>query len=339
MVTPRKPSVPRLIAVAGGKGGVGKSTIAANLAVAIARLGHRVAIVDADLGAANLHTMFGVLHPEVCLADFLDRRIEHLADARRQVGPSTLYLVPGTSRPGSANLSRAHKLRLLRGLTELDTEIVVIDLGAGTSFSVVDVLAAADQKLLVVTPQLPSLHNAYALLKACVHRVARKLATDDIGQGLIDSALGQEKKARTIPQLLDVLRPLDGQLSAAIGELLNRFGVGIVANQIESDADAKALARMGPLIQDQLMIAAPVLAAVRRAPALAGSLRAGARTLVDPTSDGAHVFRHLARTLLDADLARLRGHARMSRPETIPLWVLRDLLSEREDIAPIAAEG
>jgi hypothetical protein len=51
------------------------------------------------------------------------------------------------------------------------------------------------------------------------------------------------------------------------------------------------------------------------------------------------VFRHLARTLLDADLTRLRGHARMSRPETIPLWVLRDLLSEREDVAPLAAEG
>jgi flagellar biosynthesis protein FlhG len=337
---PREHGVPRLIAVAGGKGGVGKSTIAANLAVAIARLGHRVTIVDADLGAANLHTMFGVLHPEVCIADFLDGRISSLAAARRQVGPSTLSLVPGTSRPGSANLSRAHKLRLLRGLTELDTEVVLVDLGAGTSFNVVDVLAAADQKLLVVTPQLPSVHNAYALLKACVHRVARKLATDDIGQGLIDSALGHEKKARTIPQLLEVLRPLDPALSGSIGDLLGRFGVGLVANQVESDAEARALARMGPLIQDQLMISAPVLAAIRRAPALAGSLRAGANTLLDPTTDGAHMFRHLARSLLDADLARLRGqHTRTTHPETIPLWVLRDLLSEREDVAPVAADG
>src|SRR5262249_44716428 len=161
---------------------------------------------------------------------FLDKRLETLDAARIPVALPTLGLVAGTSRPGSANLTRAHKLRLLRGIANLECDCVVIDIGAGTSFNVVDFVAAADVKLFVLPPHLPSLHNAYGLLKACVHRVVRRLATDDVGQGLIDSALGQEKKARTIPQLMTVLQPLDAELAGHITETLGRFGVGLVAN-------------------------------------------------------------------------------------------------------------
>lgn len=335
----RKRPPPRIIAVAGGKGGVGKSTIAANLALAIAKLGHRVTIVDADLGAANLHTMFGVLHPDTGIADFLDKRLETLDAARLQVVLPTLGLVPGTSRPGSANLTRAHKLRLLRGIANLECDVVVVDVGAGTSFNVVDLVAAADIKLFVLTPQLPSLHNAYALLKACVHRVVRKLATDDVGQGLIDSALGQEKKARTIPQLMSVIAPLDATLAQTITDTLGRFGVGLVANQVETEADVAALSRMSPLMHDHLMVQAPMMASIRRSSALGGGLRAGARTLVDATDTATPQFRLLARSVLDLDLARLRGQTGASKPETLPLWILRDLVAELDDPAPVVTTG
>jgi flagellar biosynthesis protein FlhG len=79
---PRKKSVPRIVAICGGKGGVGKSTIAANLSLAMGRLGHRVVLVDADLGAANLHTMLGITRPLCSLADFFDNRIDGLEEAR-----------------------------------------------------------------------------------------------------------------------------------------------------------------------------------------------------------------------------------------------------------------
>ncbi|MGH2898134.1 MAG: P-loop NTPase, partial [Solirubrobacteraceae bacterium] len=240
MVEQPKRAATRSIAVGGGKGGVGKSTIAANLALALARLGHRVTIIDADLGAANLHTMLGVVNPPVGLADFLDHRVDTLEPLKTPVILPTLTLVPGTSRPGSANLSKAEKLRMLDAIARLDADCVVIDIGAGASFNVVDFIAAADHKLLVLTPQLPSLHNAYALLKACVHRVVQRLALDDIQQRLIDSALGHESKARTIAQLLAVLQPLDAGLADRIAATLARFGVGIIANQVETGADRPA---------------------------------------------------------------------------------------------------
>ena len=312
--------IPRLIAVAGGKGGVGKSTIAANLALALGRLGHRVTLVDADLGAANLHTMLGVVKIERSLADFLDQRVDTLDELKLPVIIPTLTLVSGTSRPGAANLDRADKLRLLHAIARIDADCVVIDVGAGASYNVVDLVAAADHKLFVLTPQLPSLHNAYALLKACVHRVVRRLALDDVQQQLVDSALGHDAKARTIGQLLDVLRPLDLALTDRIAETLLHFGVGIVANLIETAADAGALSRMSPLILDHLLIHAPMLATIPRSALLAGGLHAGVSTLAGAETHGA-VFRKLAQKILQYDLDQLRGRERTQTQSTQPLWI------------------
>jgi MinD-like ATPase involved in chromosome partitioning or flagellar assembly len=233
--------------------------------------------------------------------------------------------VSGTSRPGAANLGKRDKLRLLSGIARLDTDCVVLDVGAGSSYNVVDFVAAADHKLLVLTPHLPSLHNAYALIKACVHRVVRRLAIDDVEQGLVDSALGHDTKARTIVQLLAVLRPLDAVLTDRITDTLARFGVGIVANQVETPSDAAALARMSPLIHDHLQIHAPLIATIRRSPSLAGSLRAGAGTFA--TDEGATAFRKLASALLATGLDQLRGAERIAAQHTQPLWVQRDRLS------------
>jgi flagellar biosynthesis protein FlhG len=321
----RKPQVPRIVAVGGGKGGVGKSTVAVNLALALARLGHRVTLVDADLGAANLHTMLGVLNPTIGLGDFLDHRVDTLDALKAPVVVPTLSLVSGSSRPGAANLGKRDKLRLLGAIAHLDADCVVLDVGAGSSFNVVDFVAAADHKLLVLTPQLPSLHNAYALLKACVHRVVRRLALDDVEQRLVDAALGHDARARTIAQLLGVLRPLDATLADRISDTLARFGVAIVANQVETAADAGALSRMSPLFHDHLSIHAPLAAAIRRTAALAGGLRAGAGTLA--TDDAAATFRQLAQAVLRVDLEQLRGAERTAAQHTQPLWVQRDAAS------------
>lgn len=325
MATQPKRRTLRTIAVAGGKGGVGKSTIAANLAFAIARLGHRVTLIDADLGAANLHTMLGVINPISSIADFLDHRVDTLDTLKTPVAAPTLTLVPGTSRPGVANLNKTDKLRLLDAIAHLDADCAVIDVGAGSSFNVVDLFAAADHKLLVMTPQLPSLHNAYALLKACVHRVVRRLALDDIQQSLVDAALSRDTKARTVSQLLQVLRPIDASLADRIADTLHHFGVGIVANQLETPADAAALARMSSLIQDHLMAHAPLLASVRRSNALAGGLRAGSGVLAGVDETGA-IFRKLAQVIVRTDLAQLRGAERTAANSTHPLWVQRDAL-------------
>jgi flagellar biosynthesis protein FlhG len=312
-------TAPRIIAVAGGKGGVGKSTIAVNLALAIGRLGHSVSIVDADLGAANLHTMFGVLHPPSCIADFLDHKVETLDEVAVEIAP-LVHLIPGTSRPGVANVMGVEKLRLIRAMQKLETDVVIVDIGAGTASSVIDMLAMADQKLIVMTPQLTSLHNAYALLKACVHRAVRKISTDELQQSLIDSALAGETKARTIPQLLNVLRPMDDAFATRVAGMLSRFGVALVGNQVTTDHETNAITKMSSLILDHLQISAPLLAAVRRTNALAGSLKAGTGTIAGRTDDSRAAFNQLARALVEIDLVQLRDAYRTAtQPISIQL--------------------
>jgi flagellar biosynthesis protein FlhG len=306
-----------MIAVAGGKGGVGKSTVAVNLALAIGRLGYRAALVDADLGAANLHTMVGVLHPPSGLADFLDERVGSLDDVAMQIAP-LVSLVPGVSRPGAADLVGVEKIRLIRAIADLEVDVVVVDVGAGTGSCVLDLIGIADHKVIVLAPQLTSLHNAYALLKACVHRTVRRISADEVHQSLVDAALGGEAKSRTIAQLLNVVRPFDAVLADRVLETLARYGVGLVANQVSTDGEAFALARMSQLIRDHLSIGAPLLAAIRRSPTLAGSLRAGDGTVAGRNDDSRASFLQLARSLVDVDLGKLRLAMGSSPPPTQP---------------------
>ena len=269
--------------------------------------------------------MLGVLRPTSGLADFLDHRADSLDEVKTQVPSSTVGLIAGSSRPGAANLNHAQKIRLIRAVAKLDADVVVVDIGAGTSYTVVDLVAAADLKLFVVTPQLPSLHNVYALMKACVHRIIRRLSEDETQQALIDSALGNETKARTITQLLAVLRPIDAALADRIVDTLTRFGAGLIGNQIESVGDAGVLDRIGSMIYEHLLVHAPSQAIVKRSNALAGGLKAGARTILDRGDEGYSAFRLLAATMLDADLDKLRGTTRTAMHRTMPMWLQHDI--------------
>ncbi len=153
------------IAVASGKGGVGKSCIAANLAILISAAGHRVALVDADLALANLDIML-----DVSVASDLSRVIEgagHLADIVMNL-PCGLQFVPGASGlPRLADLSAFDRARLLEELEalEADNDVVVIDCGAGIGPEVLSFTAAADTAVIVATPEPTAVTDAYALIK------------------------------------------------------------------------------------------------------------------------------------------------------------------------------
>ena len=218
-------------------------------------------------------------------------------------------------------------VRLVRGINRLDADTVVVDVGAGASYHVVDLVASADIKLLVMTPNLTALHNAYAMLKACVHRVVKKLCDGETEQAMVDSALAHEGRSRTIAQLVGVLRAIDETgVSDRITDTLARFGVSLVGNQVSNHTDAAVLDRIGAMIHDHLGIDAPLLATVGRSPALGGGLHAGTGTLARPSDDAYATFRRLATSVLKFDLDHLRGTPRTTTG-TMPLWVQRELIA------------
>jgi flagellar biosynthesis protein FlhG len=163
----------RTLAVASGKGGVGKSTIALGIAMAAAERGVKTALVDADLGLANLDLLCGV-RPERTAADWLGGRAQ-LSQCFVTVAPR-LWLLPGASGIARlADLERPHRERLIEGLARVaaHVEFMVVDLGAGIGAGTLDIAAAADRLLLVATPEPTSLADAYGFAKACVRHGRR----------------------------------------------------------------------------------------------------------------------------------------------------------------------
>lgn len=155
----------RIITVTSGKGGVGKTSLVVNLALAFAQLGKRVTILDADLGLANIDVMLGVV-PQHTLYDVVHGR-KNLAEIAIR-GPEGIILLPGGSGLTElADLPEDKRISLINKLQSLDeaADIILIDTGAGLSRTVLSFVAAADEMLLVTTPEPTAIRDAYGIIK------------------------------------------------------------------------------------------------------------------------------------------------------------------------------
>ena len=179
-----------IISIASGKGGVGKSIIAANLALLLAKAGKRVVLADLDIGGADCHVLFGMLNPSVTLTDFLNRRVESLEDVAHPLAlHPQLRLIPGTGETlATANMPYARKKRLIRHFHEMEADVIIADIGAGTSYHVLDFFLMADHHLVVATPDPTSVLDLYRFVKlAAIRRVLSNfLARDPMGEALSD---------------------------------------------------------------------------------------------------------------------------------------------------------
>ena len=156
----------RVITITSGKGGVGKSNVAVNLAVWMKKCGKGVIIFDADFGLANVEVMFGAA-PRYNLSDVLYHG-KRIADVITE-GPMGIgFISAGSGIVGLNNLSPDQMEAMVRSFAELDglADIILIDTGAGISDQVLRMILASREVLLVTTPDPSSLTDSYSLLKA-----------------------------------------------------------------------------------------------------------------------------------------------------------------------------
>lgn len=155
----------RVITVTSGKGGVGKSNTAINLAIQFRKMGLKVIILDADFGLANIEIMFGAV-PKHNLCDLIyqGKNIKEIITW----GPmETGFISGGSGIAGMANLSRDYLAYIIQNLAELDAmaDIIIVDTGAGISDAVLEFLVASGEIILVTTPEPTSITDSYSLLK------------------------------------------------------------------------------------------------------------------------------------------------------------------------------
>lgn len=233
---------PQIWAVGGGKGGTGKSLVAASLGIHLAQQGRRVILVDGDLGAPNLHTVLGLDPPALALSDFVKRRFESIETVVLETGVPRLSLISGARNSlDIESLKHFQKTRLLRVLLGLPADVVLLDLGAGTSLNVLDLFSLADRGLMVILPEPTSIENCYRFLKAAFLRRLYHLGRTLGYQSIIDLVMehrDQSDQGRPF-EVLDEIARIDSCAAAAIASHVETYLPHLVINQVRSHEDAR----------------------------------------------------------------------------------------------------
>lgn len=233
----------RIIAVGGGKGGVGKTVMTASLGVGLAALGYDVILVDADFGGANLHTAMGILEPEYSFLDYYTLNRESLDDIILQTPFPNLKMISGACGTlGMANPKYSQKLRLIRELRNLSADFIILDLGAGSSFTVIDFFLAVDEGLLIMSPEPTAVQESFDFLKICLMRKLHRTFKDEpeilnvLDLSAIDN-LGQ--LSLPVDNLVKKLNNYDPEAGSIFESILEEFKPRLILNMVMESEEIK----------------------------------------------------------------------------------------------------
>ena len=238
-----------LWAFGGGKGGVGKSIISANIAISLAQKNSTVVIVDADLGAANVHTCLGMETPARSLIDFLSEKVSSLSDCITPTPYSNLYLVSGAQDSlDMANPNYSQIARLLQGIRQLEADYIILDLGGGTNHQIIDMFNQADKGILVTLPEPTSIENTYRFIKHAIYRKFKKVIEHPGVRSYLQTiTLNKESSQQISPaQLVQKIALINSEAGAVLNREINSLQLILVLNQVISNRDV----RLGFIMKD-----------------------------------------------------------------------------------------
>lgn len=232
-----------IVPIASGKGGVGKSLVAANLSIALAEAGRSVVLADLDLGASNLHILLGLSSAGRGVGTWLSSSGADFADIILDTDYPNLRFIPGDAElPGLANISGPQKHRLIRKLLSLDADYLVLDLGAGTGANILDFFLTATQGIVVTAPPLTATLNAYLFLKNAVFRLMwTTFKRGTPAYAYLESLRkdGSSLQKAYVPAILDQIAKVDPEGRAAFDAKAALFRPRLVMNMLEDPKDAE----------------------------------------------------------------------------------------------------
>ena len=237
----------QIIPIASGKGGVGKSLLSANLAIALGQQGKRVVLIDLDLGASNLHLVIGQRPGSASLGSWFTEKTD-FKDIIQPTDYQNVSFIAGDSQiPDLTSLKHVQKVKLIRNIKNIDCDYVILDLGAGTHQFILDMFLLSPQGIIVSAPAVTATLNGYLFLKNAVFRLLyTTFKRGTPGRAYLDEIKkdSQAMQKLYIPQLIQGLAKTDPNTTQVFISRMQQFRPRLVMNMIEDPKDADRAQRI-----------------------------------------------------------------------------------------------
>ena len=232
-----------IIAVGGGKGGIGKSLVCTNLAIGMALSGQKIILMDTDFGASNLHALLGIKNPAHGFQDFFNDEITNKQSLLIDTGISNLKFVSGAGdNPGSANIDSDKINTVISFIKSLDADTVLLDLGPGTNYNVIDFFNISTQNVVLTTPEMTSVMKTFSFVRSALfRRVSLEFQDNHDIQKMVDHSNpgSADIEAYTTGLLRDrFVKDFPEQLEQ-FNNIVKNFTPGLVVNRVRSKKDLK----------------------------------------------------------------------------------------------------
>ncbi len=237
----------QIIPIASGKGGVGKSLLSANLAIALGQAGKKVVLADLDLGASNLHLQIGHNVKNSSIGTYLTEKTAFKSIIEPTEYENVSFIAGDSQIPGLTSLKAVQKAKLVRNFHSIDADFLILDLGAGTHQIILDMFLQSPQGILVTSPTVTATLDGYLFVKNSVFRLMyTTFKKGSPGCAFLDSLKKDSDKMKSlyIPKLIEALRRVDSANTELFLSRLKQFRPRLVINMIDDPKDAEKAQRI-----------------------------------------------------------------------------------------------
>ncbi len=237
----------QILPIASGKGGVGKSLLSANLAIALGQAGKKVVLADLDLGASNLHLALGHNVKNNSIGTYLTDKSSFQSIIEPTEYDNVNFIAGDSQIPGLTTLKAAQKTKLLRNFHSIDADFLILDLGAGTHQIILDMFLQSPQGILVTAPTVTATLDGYLFLKNSVFRLLNTTyKRGSAGHQYLEQLKtnSDAMKSIYIPKLVDQLSVVDPVNTGLFKTRMNQFKPRLVMNMIDDPKDADRAQRI-----------------------------------------------------------------------------------------------
>ena len=296
-----------IIAVGGGKGGIGKSVVCTNLAIGMALSGQKVVLIDTDFGASNLHALLGINNPAHGFQDFFNEKFTGKQSLLIDTGISNLKFVSGAGdNPGSANIDADKVNTVISFIKNLEADTILLDLGPGTNFNVIDFFNISMQSVVLTTPEITSVMKTFSFIRSVLfRRISLAFQGYPEIQKLVDHSnpaiadiesyttdLLRERFTENFPDHLDKLNTI-----------VKNFTPGLVVNRVRSRKDLLTGDNLLKLVKKFLKLEATYLGYIIESDQVRDSVDEMIPFLIkDPQSTPSENLQQIISSLTNADL-------------------------------------